>query len=106
LASIHPPSGCLFGPSLSITESQLGPCCNLLLRRLGIDFLVGRKKILSYYGREFLVKLVLSAMPTIFLTVHKMLVWGFSNIDRFRRSFLWRDEDPDKVKGGHCLINW
>jgi hypothetical protein len=91
---------------LSITESQLGPCCNLLLRRLGTDFLVGRKKILSYYGREFLVKLVLSAMPTIFLTVHKMLVWGFSNIDRFRRSFLWRDEDPDKVKGGHCLINW
>jgi hypothetical protein len=29
--------------SLSITESQLGPCCNLLLRRLGTDFLVGRK---------------------------------------------------------------
>jgi hypothetical protein len=77
-----------------------------VIEEIGNKLSSWKKKILSYYGREFLVKLVLSAMPTNFLTVHKMLVWGFSNIDRFRRSFFWRDEDPDKVKGGHCLINW
>jgi hypothetical protein len=65
-----------------------------------------KKSFLSYPGREILVKSVLSAMPSYFLTVHKMHVWGFSKIDRFQRSFLWRGEDPDKVKGGHCLINW
>jgi hypothetical protein len=65
-----------------------------------------KKSFLSYPGREILVKSVLSAMPSYFLTVHKMHVWGFSKIDRFRRSFLWRGEDPDKVKGDHCLVNW
>jgi hypothetical protein len=66
----------------------------------------GWKNFFSYPGRELLVKSVLSAMPTYFLTVHKMTKWGISKIDRFRRSFLWRGEDPDKVKGGHCLVNW
>jgi hypothetical protein len=68
--------------------------------------LPGWKKIfLPYPGRKMLVKSVLSALPTYFLMVHKMPLWGFSKIDRFRRSFLWRGEDLDKVKGGHCLVN-
>jgi hypothetical protein len=52
------------------------------------------------------VKYVLSSLNTYFLLVHKMPKWGFSRIDKFCRSFLWRGEDPDKVKGGHCLVNW
>jgi hypothetical protein len=52
------------------------------------------------------VKYVLSSLHTYFLLVHKMPKWGFSRIDKFCRSFLWRGEDPDKVKGGHCLVNW
>jgi hypothetical protein len=53
-----------------------------------------------------LVKMVLSAMPTFFLTIFKMPKCGLSKIDRFQRSFLWRGQDPDNVKGGHCLVNW
>jgi hypothetical protein len=34
----------------------------------------------------------------LFLTVFK--------IDIFRRSFLWRGQDPGNIRGGHCLVNW
>jgi hypothetical protein len=27
-------------------------------------------------------------------------------IDKLRRNFLWKGEEPDKVSGGHCLVNW
>jgi hypothetical protein len=64
------------------------------------------KRFFSYPGRELLVKSVLSAMPTYFLTVHRMPTWGFSKIDRFHRTFLWRGEDPYKIKGSHCLVSW
>jgi hypothetical protein len=52
------------------------------------------------------VKTVLSAMPSFFLTIFKMPRWAHRRIDRFRRSFLWKGEDPNKVQGGHCLVNW
>jgi hypothetical protein len=32
--------------------------------------------------------------------------WLIRKIDRLRRSFLWRGETPDKVYGGHSLVNW
>jgi hypothetical protein len=32
--------------------------------------------------------------------------WLITRIDRICRSFLWRGENPDNVKGGHSLINW
>lgn len=32
--------------------------------------------------------------------------WLIKRIDRLRRSFLWRGETPDKVYGGHPIINW
>jgi hypothetical protein len=47
-----------------------------------------KKNLLTYPQREMLVKTVLSALPTFFLTVFKMPKWGFSEIDRFPRSFL------------------
>jgi hypothetical protein len=65
-----------------------------------------KRNFLTYPGRELLVKSVLSTMPTYFLTVFKMPKWGLCKIDRFRRSFLWKEEDPEHVKGGHCLVNW
>jgi hypothetical protein len=49
---------------------------------------------------------VLSAMPTYFLTVFKMSKWGISNIDKFRRSFLWKRQDPENVKGGSLPCHW
>jgi hypothetical protein len=49
---------------------------------------------------------VLSSMPTYWLTTFKPHKGIISDIDRFRRSFLWRGKDPNQVKGGHCLVNW
>jgi hypothetical protein len=52
------------------------------------------------------VKSILSAMPTFYMIVFKVPKWGFKYIDRFRRSFLWKEKYPKNVKGGHCLVNW
>jgi hypothetical protein len=32
--------------------------------------------------------------------------WLVQRIDRLRRGFLRRGETPDKVYGGHSLVNW
>jgi hypothetical protein len=45
-------------------------------------------------------------MLTYFLTVFKMLKLGFTKIDKFRRSFLWKGKDFENVKAGHCLVKW
>ncbi|GJN03958.1 hypothetical protein PR202_ga21461 [Eleusine coracana subsp. coracana] len=45
-------------------------------------------------------------MPTYFLIAAKMSAWAINRIDRFRRSFLWRGADPDRVRGDHCLVKW
>jgi hypothetical protein len=45
-------------------------------------------------------------MPIFFLTIFKMLKWAHYRIDKFRMSFLWKGEDPDRARGGRCLINW
>jgi hypothetical protein len=71
------------------------------------DRLPGWKgKFLSTSGRETLVKTVLSSQPIYHLTVFQAQKWLIKRIDRLRRSFLWRGETPDKVYGGHSLINW
>jgi hypothetical protein len=58
-----------------------------------------KKNFFSYTGRKLLVNSVLSSMPTYFLTVLRMPKWSFfSKIDRYRRSFLWKCENPDKIK--------
>jgi hypothetical protein len=41
----------------------------------------------SYPGREILVKHVLSAIITHFLTIFKMAKWAICGVDRFRRCF-------------------
>jgi hypothetical protein len=41
-----------------------------------------------------------------FLTVFKVAKRAFTQIDRFRRTFLWKGQDLDNVRVGHCLINW
>jgi hypothetical protein len=60
----------------------------------------------SYHGREILVKSILSVMPTFFLSIFKMPKWAFAKMDRIRRSFLWKGQDLERVKGGHYLVNW
>jgi hypothetical protein len=65
-----------------------------------------KKDLLTYPGRELLVKSVLFAIPTHFLTVFKFPKWAIHGINKFRRSFLWKGYDPDNIKGGHYLVNW
>jgi hypothetical protein len=77
-----------------------------MVQRIGCKLPGWKRNLLSYPGRELLVKAVLSAIPTHFLTVYKLPQWAAKEIDRFRRSFLWRGEDPDRVRGGHCLVKW
>jgi hypothetical protein len=63
---------------------------------------------MRYPGRQLLVKSVLFVMPIYFMTVFKMPKWAHSKIHKFRRSFLWRGDDPERVKGGggsvHCQL--
>jgi hypothetical protein len=65
-----------------------------------------KKGLLTYRGRELLVKSVLFAMPTHFLTIFKLPKWTILGVDRYRRSFMWRGTDPENIRGRHCLVNW
>lgn len=63
-------------------------------------------KLLSTSGRETLVKTVLSSQPIYHMTAFLELKWLIHKIVHFRMSFLWRGDTPDKVYGGHSLVNW
>lgn len=63
-------------------------------------------RLLSKAGRETLVKSVLSAQPIYHLTVFPAQKWLLRHIDKIRRSFLWKGEEPEFCSGGHCLVNW
>jgi hypothetical protein len=65
-----------------------------------------KRRLMTYPVRELLVKTVLTVVPTYFLTIFKMPKWGYKKIDSFKRNFLWKGQDPENVKGGHCLVNW
>jgi hypothetical protein len=72
-----------------------------------VDRLQGWKRgFLTYPGKELLVKSVLSAMPSYFITMFKMPKWGLNKIDKYRRGFLWKGHDAESTTRGHCLVNW
>ena len=77
-----------------------------MVQKIGSRIPGWKKNLLSYAGREALVKSVLSAMPTYFLSVFKLPKWAIKEIDKLRCSFLWKGDDPDRVRGGHCLVKW
>ena len=52
------------------------------------------------------MKSVLSSLPIYHLTVFQAQKWLIKKIDCIRRSFLLSGEIPDRVSGGHSLINW
>jgi hypothetical protein len=76
-----------------------------LVQKIGNKLLGWKRNLLSYPRRELLVKVVLTSMPPYFLTVYKLPAWARKDIDRYR-CFLGRGDDPDNVKGGHCLVKW
>jgi hypothetical protein len=61
---------------------------HLVIQKIGNRLPRWKKNFMTYPERELLVKPLLSAMPTYFLTAFKMLKWELSCIDRFRRNFL------------------
>jgi len=77
-----------------------------LLDKIGARLPGWKGRFLSSAGRETLVKTVLSSQPIYHMTVFPELKWLIKRIDRMRRSFLWRGETPDKVYGGHSIVNW
>lgn len=104
------------GKILSFPGKYLGlPLHTRKLRRVDVQPLIDKiggrlpgwkGKFLSSAGRETLVKSVLTSQPIYFLTVFPVQNWLIKQIDRLRRSFLWKGEEPEKVNGGHCLVNW
>ena len=77
-----------------------------LVDKIGARLPGWKGKFLSSAGRETLVKTVLSSLPIYHLTVFQAQKWLLKKIDRIRRNFLWRGENPDRVSGGHSPINW
>jgi hypothetical protein len=77
-----------------------------LIDKIGARLPGWKGRFLSTSGRETLVKTVLSSQPIYHMTAFPEHKWLIKKIDRLRRSFLWRGETPDKVYGGHSLVNW
>lgn len=77
-----------------------------LLDKIGARLPGWKGKFLSTAWRENLVKTVLSSQPIYHITVFPELKWLIKKIDHMRRSFLWRGQTPDKVYGGHLIVNW
>jgi hypothetical protein len=77
-----------------------------LIDKIGSRLPGWKGRLLSTSGRETLVKTVLSSQPIYHMTAFPEQKWLIRKIDRLRRSFLWRGETPDKVYGGHSLVNW
>ncbi|XP_039122000.1 uncharacterized protein LOC120258608 [Dioscorea cayenensis subsp. rotundata] len=61
-------------------------------------------RFLSLGGRLTLVNSVLSAIPTYWMPLFKVLCWVIKKINRIRRDFLWSGTDIDHPK---CrLVGW
>jgi hypothetical protein len=61
------------------------------------------RKFFTYPGRELLIKIALSSIPTHFLSIYKMPLWA---IYKLKRSFSGEGNHLRLFSGGHCLINW
>jgi hypothetical protein len=77
-----------------------------LIDKIGTRLPGWKEKMLSSAGRETLVKNVLTSQPIYHLTVFPTQKWLIKQIDRLRHNLLWMGEDPEKVSGGHYLVNW
>jgi hypothetical protein len=68
-----------------------------MVQKVANQLLGWKRNLLSYPTRELLAKTVLSAMTTYFILVYNLPKWACKDINHFKRSFLWRGEDPDNV---------
>ncbi|CAO2206826.1 unnamed protein product [Urochloa humidicola] len=61
-------------------------------------------RFLNRAGRLKLLNTVLTSMPTYFLTAFAPKKWAIKQMDKIRRSFLWKGSEV--ANGGHCLVRW
>jgi len=104
------------GKIASVPGKYLGlPLHTRNLRRIAVQPLLDKirarlpgwkGKFLSKAGRTTLVKTVLSSQPIYHLTVFLAQRWLLKQIDKIRRGFLWKGEEPKIMSGGLCLVNW
>lgn len=78
----------------------------LLIEKIGSRLPGWKGCYFTSEGRRILVQSVLSTMPTYHLSAVQAPKWVIKRIDRFRRSFLWKGEDPSKTNPGSSLVNW
>lgn len=77
-----------------------------LLDKIGSKIPGWKGRYYSSVGRETLVKSVFTAMPVHYLTALPAPKWVIKMIDKMRRTFLWKGEEPENVKPGTSLVNW
>ena len=75
-----------------------------LIERIGQRLPGWKGRMLNRAGRLTLVTSVLSSMPTYHLIVFPLAIWARKQIDKIRRSFLWKGDE--NANGGHCFVNW
>lgn len=76
------------------------------MEKLGRESQAGKEIFFTSSGRQTLVQSVLSSMPIHHLTALQAPKWVIKRIEHFRRSFLWKGQDPDKTSPGSSLVNW
>jgi hypothetical protein len=75
-----------------------------LIEKIGQRLQGWKGKLLNRAGRLTLVTSVLSSKLVYHLTIFPLAIWARKQIDKIRRSFLWKGEE--NANGGYCLVNW
>ena len=89
----------LMGGRLSSREWQ--PVVATMERRLG----GWRARLLSHGGRLELLKAVLSAIPTYYMSLLRVPVGVRKRMEAIMRNFFWHGAETDGTRG-HALIKW
>nr|AAX95130.1 retrotransposon protein, putative, unclassified [Oryza sativa Japonica Group]ABG22397.1 retrotransposon protein, putative, unclassified [Oryza sativa Japonica Group] len=77
-----------------------------LIEKIGSRIPGWKGRFFTSAGTKTQVQSILSSMPIHHFTALQVPKWVIKRIDRFRRSFLCKGEDPDKTNPGSSLVNW
>lgn len=77
-----------------------------LIDKVGARIPGWKGRFFTSAGRKILVKSTLSSTPIYHLTVLQQNKWLYKRIDRLRRAFLWKGDEPENVSGGSSLVCW
>jgi len=83
-----------------LTREQFQP----IIDRIADQLPGWKADLMTRAGRAVQVQYVLTAMLIYLAMAIDLPTWAIKDIDKIRRSFLWRGRK--EAKGGHCLIAW